>query len=624
MRQIALLTLALLLAAGPAAAQTEAELHATQQRLFADFQRFGARPLLSGIDTRGGRITFEVTGDLTAFRAAVERGEVVVPPYVEITEPAALKFAAPPPAPRGFANPVKALPRMKFRSGGIMTTELRTGRVLLGPDGCLRLESERHSPVIAWPNEAALDLSHGDVRIFHRMQGNSIRPGETIILGGSSHMLKDDADVIDQDPACPGPYMHFTGFSSYAPFEAEMLKREAEEMARARKISIAQATRILNEQHAREAELRTFGARLLTEAPDAYAGIETGEGKANLLIAEGAAVPPIPADLAPYITVERRPKPLAVLNAARNRLLDQIEAAGLDTSVGTDVENGRLYISTEDIQALSRAAAAGKVSIPEDAQVVTNGSMPAGAYGEHNMDAARRVLESAPDFAEIRSLIEATPQPFNGEAPVMPSKASSLDIARFLVALGFSAEDIRRLRAIGVDPVRAWVEQNGFATPQNRAVLAEHVVVGEVLSVDPNRVDLKDGARSTVKFRVVETLKGAAEPGSTVSVRLESGFDPDGKYQQANGEPMMLPGLPGALRPGDQYLLFLSSGQYANMSRHVGRQPAPGLYGLRQEMARIDAGVVQRTYTEPSPGTLAEVRAKLAPVQAAFEKAGVR
>jgi hypothetical protein len=602
---------------------TVAELHETQERMFTELQRLGAHPMMGGSDIKTGRITIEVVGDLTRFRQAVKRGEVRVPPYVEINEPGALPHAAPPPPPPGFVNPVKAFPRSRYRASGIELAVLITGKAVLGADGCLRLERERHSPVIVWANEAALDLSHGDVRIFNRATGQTVRPGETIILGGNSTALKDDADVIDENPACPGPYVLVPSPRPYAPFEAEMLARQAEELARNAQISLAEATRRLTEQRDREATLRAFGERLLREHPDAYAGIQTHEGKANLLVAEGAPVPPIPAELAPFITVERRPRALAPLVAQRNRLLDQIEAAGLEASVSVDDDAGRLYLSTENIQALSQAAAAGKIAIPDDAQVITNGAGPAGSYGEYQMEAAHRVLESAPDFAEMRALIEAVPQPFYGEAPRPVSKASSLDTARFLVALGFTAADIRALRAVGVDPVKAWIQQNGAATPENRAVLAEQVVVGEVVSVDPNAVALKDGARSTVRFRVVETLKGAARPGETVSVRLESGFDPDGKYQQANGEPMMLPGLPGALRPGDHYLLFLSHGQYANLARHVGRQPVPGLYGLRQEMARIDAGVVQRTYGEPSPGTLPQVRAQIAPVQAAFERAGI-
>jgi len=595
----------------------------TQERLFANFQRFGARPVMGSANVQTGRLGFEVTGDLAAFRAAVKRGEVVVPAYVDITEPPPLRHAAPPPAPPGFVNPVKAFPRMKFRGGGIMTLELRTGRVILGPDGCLRLEGERKSPVIAWPNEAAIDLSHGDVRVFHRMNGNSIRVGGTFALGGSSHMLKDDAEVIDQNPACPGPYLYLTGFSSYAPMEAQQFEQQVKEYAGSHRVSLAQARRVLEAQGERNRQLRAFGSELQAARPDLFGAMYVSEGKATLKLAGEAPRGLIPAGFASDITIERVPRPLAELNAVRGSLLDQIEAAGIDTSVSADVEAGRLYISTENILALSQAAAAGKVVIPDDAQVVTNGSSPVGGYGEDNAEAAYRVLESAPDFAEMRTLIEAVPQPYYGEPPRPVTRASSLDIGRFLLALGFTAADIRKLRAVGVDPVRAWVQQNGAATPENRAVLAEQVVVGEVLSVDPNRVDLKDGARSTVQFRVTETLKGTARPGETVSVRLESGFDPDGQYQQANGEPMMLPGLPGGLKPGDHYLLFLSHGQYANSARHHGMKPVPAMYGLRQEMARIDAGVVQRTYTEPSPGTLAEVRAKIAPVQAAFEKVGV-
>src|SRR5690606_13252701 len=129
----------------------------------------------------------------------------------------------------------------------------------------------------------------------------------------------------------------------------------------------------------------------------------------------------------------------------------------------------------------------------------------------------------------------------------------------------------------------------------NRAVLAEQVVVAEVTSLD-TRALLGDGARTTVRFKVVETLKGDARPGEDVAVRLESGFNPDGTFAQTNGDPMLLPGLPRAVEPGRRYLLFLSSGQYANLARHAGGKPQPGYAMLRQDMAPIEDGMVLRTY----------------------------
>ena len=133
------------------------------------------------------------------------------------------------------------------------------------------------------------------------------------------------------------------------------------------------------------------------------------------------------------------------------------------------------------------------------------------------MEAAWKVLESAPDFAEIRQIVAATDIPFYGEAPRKLTANGATEIARWLVMLGFTADEIKALRTQGIDPVVDWEAQNGRSTLENRAALAEHVVVGEVVSFDP-RALLGDGARSTVRFRVVEALKGAAKSGDEVAV----------------------------------------------------------------------------------------------------------
>jgi hypothetical protein len=258
--------------------------------------------------------------------------------------------------------------------------------------------------------------------------------------------------------------------------------------------------------------------------------------------------------------------------------------------------------------------------------VDTNGSVPAGSFSEWNMEAAWRVLESAPDFAAIRAMVAASDLPFYGETPKKPSAVAATDIARYMVMLGFTAKEITALRAQGIDPVADWVRQNGAATLENRAVLAEQVMVGEVVSVDPHGRALNDGHRTTARFKVAETLKGSVKPGELVTVRLASGFEPDGSYQQENGEPNLLAGLPRTLKPGDRYLLFLSRGQYANLARHAGGKPAnAGWYALRQETNRVEAdGSLGRPYSDiPLAATLDQARARIAPIQAKFVTAGM-
>ena len=602
------------------------ELQRTQDRLMKALERLGARPVMAGVNIMDATVEIEVVGDMTAARAAIASGELKVPPYARITEPKPLAFPDPPAPPAGYVSPVKAFPRIAYRDGGIELAILRFGETVL-EDGCLKMKGDRRNVTIVWPNEARLDLSHGDVRIFHRMSGVTIRPGEKIILGGNSTALESDKDVIDASPACPGPYVLVTNFRPAAPFEAEMLERSIKERAAREKISEAQARRLIETEKAREARLRAVADRLKAERPDLFGEVQLFEGKARLLLA--GDLPPgfVPDDLASYVEVQRVPYPAAELDRVRDRVLYLIEALGLQgASAGSDIEFGRVTLNVGgNILAVAEAAQAGRLVIPDDVQIMTDGAGPAGHFSEWNMEAAWKALESATDFADIQALVAATDIPFYGEAPRKPSAAGAREMARYLVMLGFTADEIRALRAQSIDPVIDWEAQNGRATLENRAVLAEQVVVGEVTAVD-TRALLNDGARSTVRFKVVETLKGDAQPGQDVAIRLESGFNADGTFAQTNGDPMLLPGLPRALKPGDRYVLFLSSGQYANMARHAGGKPVPGMTMLRQEMTYIlPDGRLARTYSEAAPAaTLDELKARVAKVQAKFEAAGVR
>lgn len=195
------------------------------------------------------------------------------------------------------------------------------------------------------------------------------------------------------------------------------------------------------------------------------------------------------------------------MKADKNALLDQLEAQGIAATAYETVETGEVTLQAEDLPALSRAAVEGRVRFPRSVRITTNGAFPVGGYSEAKMQAANRALEAAPDFAALRALVEATPVPnrqVTGEdGPDRPmSRAASLDNTRFLVAYGFTARAVAALRRQGVDPVRAFIDQNGSATVQNRAVLAREVLVAELIEVK-NEL-LGDGFRSTARFRAAE------------------------------------------------------------------------------------------------------------------------
>jgi hypothetical protein len=596
---------------------TQAELYETQKHLFEELERLGARPFSAGSDIMRGRVEFEVAGDLTAFRAAVARGEVKLPSYVDIREPSPLKIAAPP-LPPAAQNPVKAFPRAKLRSGGMELSILRTGVITL-KNGCLRTTGDDETPsyVVVWPNEAALDLVSvkGKVQILNRMSGERVTVDERMILGGGAGLLGDDSLVIDTSPACPGPYYSMGNFGNYAKIEESELANRAAQLAQEKRLSQAAAMKLAREELAREKRFQALGSATIKFSKD-----PAGEAKRLL-----------PLDLLPFVTTEAGPAPLAVLKAARIKLAGELAAVGLKAALGVEAEQGRLNLQSEQLPAIGAAARAGKIKIPDFTVVQSNGGFPVGGYSADGMQAVNRAAEAVPDFAVLRALVDATLLPGflvtykEGEPDRPPTKAQSLEITRYLTLMGYSARDIRALRAQGQDPVVAFVKQNGFSTPENRALLAQEVVIAEIVDVDTKAL-LGDGKRTTVRLKVVEGLKGDLKPGEEAQIRLISGFDPDGMLQQANDEPIAIEGLPGGLAKGSRWMLHLSEGAYGHAARLARSQAAAPtgslrMFGLANTAFPVSGDDFGLIYIQESPGKLSEIRAKLTPVDRAWDAA---
>ncbi|HVL77702.1 MAG TPA: hypothetical protein VM346_00265 [Sphingomicrobium sp.] len=612
---------------------TQAELRATRERVSRELDRLGARPSMSSSDSKTGRVEIAVLGDLGPFRAAVARGEVDLPPYVDIREPGPLRFAAPP-LPPDWQTIVKAFPRQKLRSGGPIPDILRTGTVVL-EGGCLRLKGERQSRVIVWPNEAALDLvsQPGTVRIVNRMSGKSIEAGKRVDLGGNSGELAADTEIIDTDPACPGPYFRIGNFGPLEPIEQAEIEGLATAFQQQRNMPRAQALRLAREEKAREERFYELGQRLLREAPESYAGVYSYQGRATIKFSRDPQAEfrrLVPADLRPFAKAERVPRPLAALQAERKAFLDEVERLAISATAYEDIELGRIVIAADDLRLLARAAAAGQVSFPAGAAIQSSGAMPERAHSENGLETLNRRLEAVPDWAEMRSLVEATNVPgflvtYKKEEPDRPpTRGQSLEITRFLVSAGYTAEDLKALHAEGLFPARAYVEQNGRATPANRALLAREVVIAEVLEVRPEL--LGDGYRTTVRLRVAEGLKGDLQPGDEALVRFISGPGADGKFHQPNFEPALLAGLPDAMQPGSRWLMFLSEGMLAREAALVGKATTASISGTKVMVPiygawPIKGGDIGATYAEPLPGSLAAVRALLKPIDAAFDRA---
>jgi hypothetical protein len=613
---------------------SQVDLTAARDRVSRDLARFGARPSMSSSNVTRGRVEIAVVGELAPFRAAVARGEVDLPPYVDIRGPAPLRFAAPP-LPGEWRAVVKAFPRQKFRSDGPEPELVRSGTVVL-EDGCLRVKGERRNRVIVWPNEGALDLvsQPGKVRIVDRRSGKSIEVGRRVDFGGNSGELPPNLEIIDIDPACPGPYFMMGKFEPLEPIEQAEIEARARGIQYERKVSQAQALQLARDERAREDRFVELGQRLLREAPASYAGISPYQGRATIKFSrdpQGEIRRLVPADLRPFARAERAPRPLAALRAERKAVLDRAERLGISATANEDIEQGRIVIGVEELRPLARAAAAGKIKFPEGAVVLGQGWMPEGQYSQDGFELLNRRLEAVPDWAEMRALAETTKVPGylvtyrKGEPDRPPSRRQSLEITRSLVSAGYTAEDLKALHTEGLFPAKAQVEQNGRGTLANGALLVQEVVVAEVLEVKPEL--LGDGYRTTVRLRVTEGLKGDLQRADEALVRFISGVGSDGKFYHSSQEPPPLAGLPNAMQPGSRWLMFLSEGARAREATLLGKaaaRPAEGPRIFASRLWPIKGNQVGATYSEASPGSLAEVRAQLEPVGAAFDRAAGR
>jgi hypothetical protein len=412
-------------------------------------------------------------------------------------------------------------------------------------------------------------------------------------------------------------------------FDQSELDNRVRDVQRERKLSQAAARQWVEAERERTRQLLALAPELAAKAPDRFGGLGATNGGAHLFwVGDKAdALALFPAALRPFVSIQQVPQPLGLLKAERNRLLDQFEAAGIKASASEEIVGGRIMVHTENLPALSRAALAGKVRFPEFTTISTNGAGPDG-YRPEAYEAANRVLEAAPDFSEIRRLVESTPMPSEQRRDGswnerLPSRAQSLETTRFLIALGFTAADIRGLRVAGSDPIRAWGMINGVVGPDVRAAVARDVAVGELVELTTER--LGDGRRTTALFRLIEPLKGDKQEGQLMRVRLQSGPDAEGKLQQANDEPLVVPGLPGSLDRGSRWLLFLTSDFADHQARMSGGRARPGdMIAFREPIQLKDNRLDLRFAPEWWPRDLSVIRAALAPVDRAFDAANAK
>jgi hypothetical protein len=518
--------------------------------------------------------------------------------------------------------------------------------------GCLVLETEKDTRTALWQASDALDLSDpARVTVLDRLSGRRVAAGDAIVLMGLQPGEEQVPKEIVGTEGCPGPYRVVRGFVPRAEWDRQ--RRQGSLDARTHELgSRAAAAADYAADQARLITLRAWRQKMLAEEGVAVAAIAIDEEQASAHLFHTAAKGReqlVPAALLPFVTAQQVPVGYEVLEGARASLERQLGEAGVKADLQIEPIEGIVTLRPADPRQLSAAAVAGRIRFPDVTRVAFD---PAAGpvYDEQlgrtrNPDVIWLPLEAAPDFAEIRKLVEATELPVTEPSPpprpgaesrrppapprvrrTRPSRAASLQSAHFLVAYGQSAKEITALKARGFDPVDALDAMNGRPTPSTTALLARQVVVAELVGLDTNDRG-EDGYRSTARWRVVETLKGDARPGDLLRARMVSGEEPDGRIAQSNEEPLILPGLPGSLEPGGRWLLHLNDAMYKHLAFiHGGEGAARSgerVYVATVTPAPIIDGEVKARFFGQKPFPLAERRRELAPLQAAMVASGL-
>ena len=458
--------------------------------------------------------------------------------------------------------------------------------------------------------------------------------------------IASPAELVGTD-ACPGPYRVVRGFLPREVWDAQ--RREAGIADRERQLSSrAAAEADYAADMARVAELRAWRDGMMLERGDIVAQIwvDENQGTAHMFHTDGATREAlVPAALQPHVTAQIVPQGGNALSEARDAIATQMGQAALEGDIYIEPIGGYVGVRVRELEPFSQAAVAGNFTVPplvrlemDNQSAIYRQDLPI----RSDPDAIWYPLEAHPDFSAIRELVAGTPimrpePPRPGETEdrwvaQKPSKAGSLQQTHFLIAFGRTLREIQTLRAAGFDPIGAQEDMNGRQTVETRALVASDVVVAEPVGIDIADTG-PDGYSSSVRWRVIEVLKGSADVGNELRQRLASGVRTDEagvtRYGQAMEEPVLLPGLPDSLEPGSRWLLHLSDLLYRHAAYVQGGEGAARTEGkwfvtAAMPPARIEAdGMVRPLALYPEPMPLDELRAAIAPIQAALVEAGL-
>lgn len=622
------------------------ELRAAQDQLMRDLQALSVNWFGMGGNEATGKIEVRLGQSADPIRQAAARGEIELPDFVVFEEPDPFPIAAPP-VPPGDAR-VKGFPQFAYRTDGMARTLVGVPDVparLELRDGCLWLSPEGEEPRIAvWEQSMALDLTDsGKVAVMNRFSGAKVyADSDVVLMGLQPGEVAPPNDVVGAD-SCPGPYRVVRGIVPREVWDKQ--RRDAAIAGRTQELgSRAAAEADYAADMARVAELKAWRAQALAEHGDVIASIYVNEdqGAAHMFHTDALTRDElVPETLRPFVTGQVVPQGGTALEAARADIAAQIAAVGLDARVSIEEIGGFVDLYPADLAALSQAAVAGKITFPPLVRIMADNQ--SAIYRQdiplrRDPEAIWYPLEAHPDFATIRALVEETPimrpepSPTDHNSSIWvarkPSRAGSLQQTHWLIASGYTLQEIQTLRAAGFDPIEALEDMNGRQTIEKRALTATDIVVAEPVAIDLADAG-GDGFASTVRWRVVEVLKGDARPGEELRQRLASGERTDEagvtRYGQSNDEPSLLPGLPTSLEPGSRWILHLSDALYTHAAYVQGGEGAARSDGdwyvavswMAPSQIDVDGMALPVTnYPEPIP--LDELRERIAPIQRAL------
>ncbi|WP_417322367.1 hypothetical protein [Erythrobacter aureus] len=622
------------------------ELRTTQDRMVELLRQMGINWYGAGSDITKGTVEIELGQSADPIREAAARGEFALPDYVVFKEPAPFPLPAPP-IPPGDTR-VKGFPQFANRTDGGISTLVGVPDVparLAMREGCLWLYPEGEEPKIAvWEQHEALDLTDPDrVAVMNRFSGAKIyADSDVVLMGLQPGEVAPPKDVVGADD-CPGPYRVVRGILPRDVWdrhqrEEGIARRQAELGSK----SAAQAD--YEADMARLADLQAWRTGLVANRGDVVAAIwiDEGQGTAHVFhtdaVTKEALVPP---KLHSFVTAQVVPQGAKALEEARADIAAQLEAARVEAQVAVEPLGGTVEVRPADIAALSQAAVKNKLRFPTLVRIAVENQGP--IYRQDipirsDPEAIWYPLEAHPDFSAIRALVEETPLPYFEPPPPghtvsrqemrKPSKAGSLQQTHFLIAYGLTLDHIVALRAAGFDPIEALDAMNGRQTIEKRAMTASDIVVAEPAGIDIAD-EGPDGFSSSVRWRVIEVLKGGAKPGDDLRQRLASGMRTDEagvtRYGQGMDDPTLLPGLPTSLEPGSHWVLHLSDALYRHSAYVQGGEGAARTEGkwyvnvpwMTPSLVGED-GMVRSVSSSPEPVALQELRERIAPIQRAL------